>query len=269
VNVSTRGASGDNNKIMIAGFVVAGPQPKNVLIRAAGPSLATLGVDGPMENPLLTLFRGTQPILSNDDWGTPDGTAVSAAATRVGAFPFSTGSKDAALLSTLAPGPYTAQVTRVGNSANGVALVEVYDAGAAPGSEAQKLINISSRGEVRTGGSIMIAGFVVTGNAPKKVLVRAVGPSLAQLSVEGLLANPLLKIYQGSAIVTSNDDWAASSDTASTLAATAAQVGAFALLPNSRDSALLLTLAPGTYTAQVSGADGGTGIALVEVYEVP
>jgi probable HAF family extracellular repeat protein len=268
VNLSTRGAVGDNDKIMIAGFVITGSEPKSVLIRAAGPALTKLGLNAPMENPTLTLFSGGQAIGSNDDWSVGNGAAVAEAATRVGAFPFDAGSKDSAILTNLAPGPYTAQVSRAAGSANGVALVEVYDASSSPSAEAQKLVNISSRGEVRTGGDVMIAGFVVTGNAPRKLLIRGVGPTLAKLGVSGVLANPVLQLYQGSTPIFTNDDWG-TGDSSTLVAPAAAQVGAFALDVGSKDAALLVTLAPGVYTAQVSGADGGTGIALIEVYEVP
>jgi hypothetical protein len=268
VNLSTRAPSGDDERTMIAGFVVGGSQPKSVLIRAAGPALTTLGLAGAMEDPLLTIFRGNQPILSNDNWGSTTGPAIATVATRVGAFNFAPGSKDAAILATLDPGAYTAQVTRTTGSANGVALVEVYDASIAPGEEPQRLINISSRGEVRAGDGLMIAGFVVTGNAPKKVLIRGIGPSLAAFGVAQSLSKPLLRLYQGATLVVTNSNWAAA-ENAAAIQAAATQVGAFALQPGSADSALLLTLAPGAYTAQLSGADGGTGIALIEVYEVP
>jgi uncharacterized delta-60 repeat protein len=268
VNLSTRGAVGDNDKVLIAGFVVAGGESKAVLVRAAGPALGQLGLSGVMENPTLTLFSGGQTIGSNDDWSVGNGPAIAEAAARLGAFPFEARSKDSAILTTLAPGAYTAQVVRAAGSANGVALVEVYDASAAPGAEDQKLVNISSRGEVKTGGDIMIAGFVVTGDTPKKMLIRGVGPTLAKLGVGNVLTNPLLKVYQGSSVVATNDDWE-TGDSATLVAPAAAQVGAFALDAGSKDAALELTLAPGVYTAQVSGADGGTGIALLEVYEVP
>jgi hypothetical protein len=271
VNLSTRGPAGDSDKTIIAGFVLAGTEPKAVLIRAVGPTLATLGVDGVMENPSLTLYRDGAAIARNDDWGgAPGASEIAAAAARLGAFPLPPTSYDAAILRTLAPGPYTAQVTRTDGSSNGIVLVEVYDVSANPGGESQKLINLSSRGEVRTGNGILIGGFVVTGNAPKKVLVRGVGPSLVKLGFApaNVLANPQIKLFQGATVIASNDDWG-SGDSAALVAPSGVAVGAFALDANSKDAALVLTLAPGVYTAQVSGADGGTGIALLEIYEVP
>jgi hypothetical protein len=186
-------------------------------------------------------------------------------ANRVGAFPFSAASKDAVLLLNLAPGAYTAQITRAPGSENGVALIELYDASASAGG--QKLLNLSSRGDVRTGDGILISGFVVTGNFPKRVLVRGVGPSLTRLGVNDALANPVLRIYAGATLIATNADW--STEDAVAINAAAQKVGAFALEHQSKDAAILLTLAPGVYTAQVSGTNGATGIAMVEVYDAP
>lgn len=268
VNISTRGMSGDDDKIIIGGFVIGGSQPRTVLVRAVGPGLAGLGVAGTMANPVLKLFKGAQEIASNDDWGSSSqGGKIALEAARLGAFNLTTDSKDAAILATLAPGAYTAQITRAAGSANGVALIEVYDASAAGDSADQQLLNISSRGEVGTEGNILISGFVITGNYPKKVLIRGVGPSLARQGVSGVLADPVLTVFQGSTVIAQVDNWVASGiapvDTA------AAMVGAFALDDSSKDAALVLTLAPGIYTAQVSGKNGSTGVAMVEVYVVP
>ncbi|HTO05149.1 MAG TPA: hypothetical protein VL069_15675, partial [Opitutus sp.] len=268
VNISTRGATGDNDKLIIAGFVISGSAPKDVLIRAVGPGLTGLGVTGAMENPVLTLYRGSQIIFTNDDWGnSTDASKLASEAARLGATPLAAGSKDAALFTTLNPGVYTAHITRAPGSDNGVALIELYDASVDAGAETQRLVNISSRGEVRTGEGILISGFVVTGNYPKKVLIRGVGPTLSSQGVTGVLENPVLRIWKGSTEIASNDDW--STDGAVELDAAAMQVGAFTLNNPSKDAAILLTLAPGIYTAQVSGSGGTTGIALVEVYEVP
>jgi hypothetical protein len=120
---------------------------------------------------------------------------------------------------------------------------------------------------VRTGDGILIDGFIVSGNAPKKVLIRGVGPALAAYGLNNLLANPMLRLFQGNTMIASNDDWGTGD--ATTIATVSSQIGAFALTANSKDSVLLLTLLPGLYTAQLSGADGGSGIGLLEVYEVP
>ncbi|MDB6094044.1 MAG: Por secretion system C-terminal sorting protein [Verrucomicrobia bacterium] len=270
VNISTRGLVGDGEKMMLAGFVITGSQSKSVLVRATGPTLRSFGLGGGMENPVLKIFRATDQILMNDDWGTSaDAMLLTSTAIRVGAFAQEAASKDSSLVATLPPGVYSAQVSRAPGSATGLALVEVYDSGANPGTEEQRLVNISTRGEVGTGEGIMIAGFVISGNVPKQVLIRGVGPTLANYGVGGVLANPQVKLYQGeTTLIASNDDWE-TGGSGSLIALAAAEVGGFPLAAGSKDSALLITLAPGIYSAQVSGVNSTTGIVLLEVYEVP
>ena len=269
INLSSRLRIGAGGNVLIAGFVIGGTEAKQVLIRGIGPALAGLGVQGTLANPQLRLYRGSEVIAQNDDWSTGADSAASAAAfLRLGAFALAPGSKDAALLETLAPGAYTAHV--VADAAGGVALAEIYDASGNPNADYQRLINLSTRGDVGTGENILIGGFIVTGNAPKKVLVRAIGPSLTAFGVAGALADPRLRVFNGAALIAENDNWSiVPADTAATAQA-ARDTGAFALANGSKDAALILTLAPGAYTAQVSGADGAsTGVALIEVYEVP
>jgi len=130
-----------------------------------------------------------------------------------------------------------------------------------------RLRNISTRGEVGTGGNIMISGFIVRGDRPKSVLVRAAGPALGAFGVPGTLAAPVLSVLdRRAAVVASNAGWTTAAN-ASAIAATAARVSAFPFAAGSADAALLATLSPGEYTAQVSGANGTTGICLVEVYD--
>ena len=126
------------------------------------------------------------------------------------------------------------------------------------------LRNLSTRGQVGTGSNILIAGFVVGGDVPKQVLVRAVGPSLTQFGVTGALADTQLQLFQGSSLKETNDNWGG----VAAISTAANQVGAFAFGPTSLDSAILTTLPPGAYTAQVSGVGGRTGVALVELYDV-
>jgi hypothetical protein len=198
----------------------------------------------------------------NDSWGSAgDAAAIAATATRVGAFALPAGSPEAVISTTLAPGSYTAQV-RGAAAGTGVGLVEVYDAGT--GAENSKVVNISARGDVGTGGNILIAGFVIRGTQPKTVLIRGVGPALAGFGLSGVLADPRLQLFSGTTQINENDN---ATDPA--LATAATRVGAFALAAGSRDAAILVTLQPGAYTAQVSGVGGTTGIGLVEVYEVP
>jgi uncharacterized delta-60 repeat protein len=269
-NISTRGRAGTGEDVLIAGFVVSGTAPRPVLVRAIGPALTPLGVTGALADSQLALFSGSTKIAESDNWGVePHSIEIAAASSQVGAFALPLSGKDAALLVTLAPGSYTAQVSGQNNT-SGVALVEVYDAGSpGPASTTPKLINIATRGRVGTGDDVLIAGIVVTGNVPKRVLIRGIGPTLGTFGVAGTLADPVLTLYNGSTSIATNDDWGLSTQVTD-IGAAAASVGAFPLLMSSKDACLLITLQPGiSYTAQISGKSGATGIALVEVYEVP
>lgn len=270
-NISTRGRAGPGDDVMIAGFVLTGSAPRPVLIRAIGPTLGSFGVPGTLADPRLELYRGSAKLAENDNWSTANDLVATTA--RVGGFALAAGSADAALLVTLDPGAYSAQVSGPGNTI-GNALVEVYDAGqpSAPGVVTPRLINIATRGRLASADDTLIAGIVVTGNAPKRLLIRAIGPGLAAFGVAGTLADPMLVIAgptaSGATPVASNDDWGSGSVTAAEIAATSVAVGAFALPDGSRDACLLLTLAPGNYTAQVFGKNNGTGAVLIEVYEI-
>ena len=236
-------------------------------MRASGPALALFGVPATLPNPRLQIFRGPTVLFENDDWSIGGSVPqLAAAAARLGAFPLGVGSLDAALLVRLEPGSYTAQVSSAAAAA-GVALVEVYDASAAD-DDAPKLTNVSTRANVGTGGDILIVGVVVTGAAPKKLLIRGIGPALAAFDVSGPLASPRLQLYRGNQLLRENTGWSAGPD-AALLAAAAAQVGAFALPAGTNDAALLQYLAPGNYTVQIAGVANTTGVALVEVYPVP
>ncbi|MBI5689643.1 MAG: PD40 domain-containing protein [Verrucomicrobia bacterium] len=267
-NLSTRGQVGAGGNILIAGFVVAGDTPKQVLIRAIGPSLTAFGVTGALTDPQLQLFSGNTQTAFNDNWG--GAAAISTASNQVGAFALNPTSRDAAILATLPPGSYTAQVSGVGG-ATGVALVELYDVDTLRPFSAQKVTNVATRGVVGSGQAQLIAGFVVSGNTAKKVLIRAVGPTLgaAPFNVGGVLADPQLRLLQGAdRVVRDNDNWETGND-AALINEASARVGAFPLNPGSRDAAILINLPPGSYSAQVTGPGTTTGVALVEVYEVP
>ena len=289
INLSSRVQVG-SGRILITGFVIGGSTPKRVLLRAVGPTLSSFGVTGALANPRLQLFDATGKVIAeNDDWSGADTTAAMA---QVGAFGLTAGTKDAALLVTLAPGAYTMQVTEVGVAAvagavataipgayttqvsevggTGVALAEIYDASLNPNADFQRLVNISTRGEAGIGENVLIGGFIITGNSPKKVLVRGIGPGLAPFGLTGTLADPRLRVYRGSELVAENDNWSAVPADATATAQAARETGAFALATGSKDAAVILTLTPGAYTAQVSSADGSsTGTALVEIYELP
>jgi hypothetical protein len=217
----------------------------------------------------LEVFRGQSSVAVGTDWGTSssDAADVAAVAARVGAFALQAGSRDAALLLNLAPGAYSAVVTGQ-SGVSGVALVEVYDATAGSIPVTQRVVNVATRATVGAGENALIAGFYVSGSVPKRVLIRGVGPALTQFGVSGALARPQLTVAAGASVLAQNAGLASSADGAAILSA-ASQVGAFALPANAADAAILINLAPGAYTAQVSGSGGTTGVALIEVYEVP
>ncbi|HTZ21307.1 MAG TPA: hypothetical protein VMC06_10530 [Opitutaceae bacterium] len=259
-SLSARGLTGNGDQTLIAGFAISGNSNKQLLLRGVGPGLSSFAVSGFLADPALTLFNVAGTVLQqNNDWGGT--TALTNVFTQVGAFSLPANSKDAALLATLPSGVYTAHLTAQGGT--GVALVEAYDAD--PGTPTARLASLSARDQLGIGDNILIAGFVITGNVSRTVLIRGIGPTLARYGVSGALANPQLQVFQSNTLLAQNDDWGG--DT--TVAAVAAQVYAFALDANSKDAALLLTLPPGAYTAQVSGVGNTTGVALVEIYEVP
>ncbi|HEY1848334.1 MAG TPA: glycoside hydrolase family 44 protein [Opitutaceae bacterium] len=275
VNLSCRAQVGSGANILIAGFAVGGPGvsgQESLLLRASGPALASFGVSGTLADPQLGLYAEPAGSLlqSNDGWaGSP---AVASAAASAGAFAWaSPSSHDSAILTGLSAGSYTAQVA--GQSGDtGIALAEVYDNTPASARTAStpRLVNLSARVPVGTGPGILVAGFVIGGSTSRTVLVRASGPALAQFAVSGTLADPQLSLYrsnpdQTSTLLQSNAGWGGGSQ----LSAVAARVGAFSWGPAATaDSAILVTLPPGAYTAQVAGASGDTGVSLVEVYEV-
>jgi len=194
---------------------------------------------------------------------------VESIASSIGAFPLDPGSKDGALVSRLGEGRYTVKVSGKDDSV-GVALVEVYDAGVDPASDAQ-LINVSNRGVVGTGASVMIPGFVVEGDLDKTVLIRAIGPGLAQFNVTNHLGDPKLEVFRSGESDpipgATNNDWN-DAPNAELVAVASNRIGAFAIEKGSADAVLLIKLEPGVYTIKASGIGGTTGVALVEVYIV-
>jgi photosystem II stability/assembly factor-like uncharacterized protein len=255
INISTRGQVQTGFDVMIGGFVISGSTSKTVVIRATGPSLANYGVAGALANPTLQLVRSSDQtvIASNDDWGSASNASTIQASGFAPSNPY-----ESAIYIQLAPGAYTAIVSGVGGG-TGVGLVEVYEVDHPEVS----LINISTRGKVLTGFDVMIGGFVVSGDGPQTLAVRAIGPSLTNYGVAGALANPQFQLVRSSdqTVITSNDDWGGASN-AATL-----QASGFAP-SNTYESAIYITLDPGAYTAIVSGVNNGTGVGLVEVYKV-
>jgi hypothetical protein len=267
VNLSVRARSGSNDDVLILGFVIAGSGTEQVLLRGIGPSLKPLGISSYLTDPTLTLFnsKGSQ-ITTNDDWSS-DGATAPALATlsaKLGAFSLEQSSADAAFAPVVANGLYTFHVRGKGD-VQGVALGEVYE-GDVTGSA--RFVNVAARTWVGTDANVLIAGFVISGPAQKTVLVRGVGPELARYGVSGVLADPVLRVFRAGVDtpIFQNDDWGATAY-ADQIAQTAARIGAGGLTTGSKDAALLLTLAPGVYTAIVSGAGNSTGVGLVEVYE--
>jgi len=264
-NLSTRAEVGTGDDIIIAGFVVTGSQAKRILVRAVGPELNRFGVAGTLADPVLTVISDTGPVAENDNWSTPDGEAMKAAFREVFAFGLADNSLDSALVAELAPGKYTAQVSGK-DGGQGVALVEAYDLDADPGE--RRLINISTRAVVGVGDKVLIPGLAIEGSAPKRLLIRAAGPELTRFGVGGVLADPTIQVINADdEVVAANDNWG-DDNTEVTMAATSA-ANAFRLASGGRDAALVVTLPPGSYTVVVSGVDDTSGVALVEVYEVP
>lgn len=267
VNMSIRTHAGTGDNTLIVGLGLGGTGAagsKALLVRGVGPTLTKYGVANALGDPILTAYQGNTQTAQNDDWtGDFDFNSV-------GAFPFEgSAPKDAALYNpALAIGTYSVQITGKAG-ASGIALAEIYDATPASAFTATspRLINVSARARVGTGDGVLIAGFVIGGSTPVKVLVRAAGPALIPHGVSGALANPKLELYNSSkAKIAENDDWAGAAE----VKTAANAVYAFSFPSDtSTDAALLVTLEPGLYTAQASGVGDTTGVALVEVYEVP
>ncbi len=268
VNLSARANVGTGGSALIAGFVITGSGTKSVLLRGIGPTLALdpFDITGALANPQLTLVGSATgaTVVTAAAWG--GSPTLSGAFSQDGAFPLAANSADSATLQTLAVGNYTSLVSGV-NSTSGVALVEVYDADVT--STQSSLTNMSARAYVGTGANILIAGFVVEGSKSVKVLVRGVGPTLGAqpFNVPGALAQPQVLLFNssGQELGGAKVGWGGDP----TLPAVFAEVGAFALQPGSADAAAIFTLPAGSYTAQLSGQSGTTGVGLLEIYLMP
>ncbi len=266
VNLAIRTNAGTGAQTLTVGFVVGGSSTATapLLVRGIGPSLTQFGLTGVLADPVATMYQGSTVVSTNNNW---TGTDISTRAAAVGAFPLVAGSLDAALAVSPAPQPYTVEITG-NNAGTGLALAEIYDAATADTFTAasSRLVNVSARTQVGTGGNILIAGFAIGGTTAKTVLIRAIGPTLGTFGVTGTLADPVLQLFSGTTVVRQNDNWGGDAQ----LTAVGNSVGAFQIADAaSRDAILLVTLPPGSYTAQVSGNASGTGVALVELYDVP
>ena len=253
-NISTRGQVAPGDDALIAGFIVTGNDDKQVIIRGLGPSLTANGValPGRLADPTLELHDSTGALLSsNDNWmDSPDRQAI------IDSMIPPNDDAESAIVATLAPGSYTAILRGVADS-SGIGVVEVYDL--SPAADAT-LGNISTRGFVGTGDQVMIGGFIANDQSTP-VLVRALGPSLTFLGIGGALADPTLELHNSDGeLIASNNDW---QDTDQ------AEIENTGIPPtNPAEAGILTTLDPGNYTAIISGQDGGTGIGLLEIYNL-
>ena len=254
INISTRLNVGTGDNVMIGGFIIRGNEPKKVILRGIGPSLTAFGVQGALADPVLELHDGSGTIIAtNDNWKDTQQADIQAS----GRAP--SDDLESAIIATLVPGSYTAIVSGKNNT-TGVGLVEGYDLQTSSDSI---LFNISTRGFVGIDDNVMIGGFVIGNNGGSaNILVRAIGPSLTNFGVANAMQDPTLELHDGSgAIIASNDNW---KDTQQT------EIQATGLAPtDDAESAILASLAPGSYTAIVRGKNSTTGVALVEGYHLP
>ena len=270
VNLSVLTMDGPGSQLLTIGFVSGGAATlgsEQLLIRATGPALGNFSVANVLADPMLTLYQGSNVIASNDNWGSTAANiaAVNAADAATGAFTLpSITSLDAALVQTLPSGGYTIQVAGKGAQV-GNALAEVYDNTLSYTASSPRLVNLSCMQQVAAN-SLLTAGFAISGTTSKTVLIRASGPTLATFGVQNVMPDPQINVFNSNTtVIASNAGWAG--DTSITAAQTA--VGAFAFTSTtSKDSAVLITLAPGSYSAQATSASGAAGTTLIEVYEV-
>jgi len=254
LNLSTRGLVSEGDNVLIGGFIVTGPNPKSVALRALGPSLSGFGLSDVLSDPVLSVYNSSHTLIaSNDNWQSDPNHFILEAN---GLAPANL--LESATVQTFAPGAYTVIVTGK-DPTPGIGLIELYDL--SPQSNST-LVNMSTRGAVGTLDNVLISGFIVGEVEGATVIVRALGPSLTSFGVSGVLSDPVLTIYDSTgAAIASNDNWQDDDN------AILVQKNGLAP-PNPSESALVLHLPAGAYTAIVSGANGGTGIGLAEVYTI-
>jgi len=257
MDLSTRGTTSTGDNVLIGGFIVQGSQPAQLIVRCLAFSLASFGIPNALGDSVIELHDANNNLIaSNDDWFTSSDAETISSYHRD-----PPNSIESALLVTLNPGNYTAIVKSFSSAqqpaTTGVALFEVYDLR----TSSSRLGNVSTRGQVGTGNNILIGGLIVGGSTPKPVVVRALGPTLTQFGVTGVLADPNLELRDVNGnLLEANNDWQESPE--------AATISAEGMAPlNAKESAMAPTLSPGNYTALVSGVGGTMGTALVEVYD--
>jgi hypothetical protein len=255
LNISGRVLAQGGDKVGIGGFIVSGTAGKNVILRAIGPSMQSgnTPVPGRLDDPVLELHASDgQLIQSNDSWRSTQEQQIM----QSGLAP--TDNREAAIIASLPSGQYTA-IIRGANNSTGIGLVEIYDLESTlPG----ELGNLAVRADVKTGNNVLISGLILGGSTPKRILLRAIGPSLQSQLGSGVLHDPFLELHDGNgAILTSNDNWKG--------APNASEIEASGLAPtNDSESAILMPLGPGNYTAIVRGVNDDTGIAVAEIYKL-
>ena len=259
-NVSTRLPVGADDNVLIEGFIVQGPagSTKKIIVRAIGPSLAPFGIADALANPTLEIHDATgATIATNDDWQTTQvgGLITGDQSAEISASQLAPSNDlESAIIANLAPGSYTAVVRGLGNT-TGTGVVDAYDISAA---SPARLANIATRGLIQPGDKLMIAGFIVQ-NGPVRAVIRAIGPSLLAFGITNALADTTLQLRdQNGLIVLENDDW--KTDQQQELENTGLQP------TNDLEAAIVVTIQPGQYTAQVRGKNETTGIGVVQVY---
>ncbi len=254
LNISTRGKVQGGNSVMIGGLIVSGTQPKKVLIRAIGPSLATAGISTPLLDPVLELHLADGSVIANDDWKTTQQAEIEATSLAP------TNDKESALIATLPPGAHTAIVQGM-NQGAGTAVIEVYDL---DGSATTVLANISTRGSVGSGNDVLIGGFILGGaTGTPQIVIRGLGPTLAAAGISDALVDPTLTIVnQNGATLVSNDNWQDDPTNAATI------TGAGLAPKANAESALSVQLPPAAYTAILAGKTGASGVGLIEIYNL-
>ena len=257
VNLSTRAFVATGEQVLIGGFVIQGSQPATVVLRALGNSLPVFGIRNPLRDPMMELHAASGAIIGeSDDWiDRADASTIAS----YGLDP--SNSRESAILATLNPGDYTFVVRAFDNQdgdLTGTAVVELYDLHTSNA----RAGNISSRGQVLRGDEVLIGGFIVGGSQPKTVIMRALGPSLAQFQIANPLNDPTLEVRDAAGnVLASNNNWQDDPN--------AALIQAEGFAPSEPpESAVRISLNPGNYTGIVRSADGTTGIGLVEIYDL-
>lgn len=248
LNVSTRLQSQTGDNVLIGGFIITGEESKQIAVRGVAPSLP---VDGALADPTIGLYDSTgKLIVSNDNWNSNRSSVLASGLAPANEY-------ESALIITLSPGNYTVILSGA-DEGSGVALVEAYDL---TPDTSSSLANISTRGNVEAGDNVMIGGFIIGPDAATKVLMRAIGPSLAKTGVSGALQDPVLELHGSDGdLIFSNDNWRSTQQ---------ADIIATGIPPtDDRESAIIATLQPGNYTAIVRGQADSNGVALVEIYNL-